>query len=423
MKWFFCLPLLLFATSTEVESGSALFDGNDLVLQQGVYLKHPLGTMWAEKAHLIDYETRRETPFATVDLFDNVRLHFTEGAKLLCDHARIDMEKEKGLVESAERVTFTDQVDKKPMTFYSKTIAFSAKDERVETINAIDEVEALFLDGYRLTCADATYYLTPKPHVVALPEKFDVCKVERDDDLVEGESITIDLVEKEIGVKKASGKLRSPKSSLRFGAEDLVWDNTNDTLRLKGNVWVFSLQGNLNCENQVVMQQASRFGKREVTRIWAEGRTLLTTGEQTLVSKEALHIDRDHLTAQALGAQLTTGQSIIIADSAFVTYSESLEGTSVDTVRFSGNVYLRTKDPDLPLKRALCDVLDYHPKTQQMRLSSAHSHNVLYWDEKEKTRISANEILIDWPKVEGVGQVHFAFTEEEEARWFSKRKI
>ena len=101
-----------------------------------------------------------------------------------------------------------------------------------------------------------------------------------------------------------------------------------------------------------MLQQASRFGKREVTRIWAEGRTLLTTEGQTLISKEALQIDRDHLTVQALGAQLTTSASIIIADNAFVTYAESADGTIVDTVRFSGNVYVRSKDPDLPSQKS-----------------------------------------------------------------------
>ena len=173
--------------------------------------------MWAAGAHLIDYKTRRETPFAIIDLHEKVRLHFTEGAKLTCDHAHIDMEKECGFVESAKRVVFTNQIDQKPITFSSKTISFSAKEEKIETIHATDQVDALFLDGYNLTCADATYYLAPNPHVIALPEKIDLCKVRRDDDLVEGKEIAIDLTKKEVACLKATGRLRSPKSALRFG--------------------------------------------------------------------------------------------------------------------------------------------------------------------------------------------------------------
>lgn len=423
MKKLLLLPLILCATDTQIESNAALFNENNLILQGDVYLDHPLGKMWADNANLIDYQTKRDTPFSEVDLKKSVRLHFHEGAKLTCDSAHIDMENSWGSVTSDNSVLFTDVINRTPVALKSRKITFAVKEENLDSIHAKEQVKIHFLDNYQITCNEAIYLKVPTPTVHALPDALQTCTVERDFDLIEGEQIAVDLDNRIITIDESLGRLTSKDAPIHFSAKTLAWNDTASTLALEGSVWVSSAEGNLSCDKKVTLEQQTRFGKQEVTHIWACGRTLFTTGKNTLVSPATLHVNRDLCVVDALPAELTTDSVIILSDTAHITYNENADGIQIDSMRFTGHVYLRTKDPDVPLKRALCDTLTYDPSSQKMILSSQAGTNVLYWDEKEDTQMSATEIHIDWPIVKGVGTVHFTFSEEEEGRWFSKYKI
>lgn len=91
------------------------------------------------------------------------------------------------------------------------------------------------------------------------------------------------------------------------------------------------------------------------------------------------------------------------------------------SISLKGNIRVLSHNAAEAPRFGLADWVTYSPTTHTFILSAHPGSRVLFWDEKENLRISAQEIHLtqdgnhQTESVKGVGNVQFSFTTDEEA--------
>ncbi len=463
------LAVLLMSSSPQnnsgmVSSSSAAYDGNALVLSGQVVLDHGLGTMQAEQAILEKQEgAGKEFPFSSILLKNNVQLLLPEEASLQCESATLDFTTLIGKLSSSQerKVVYSDVLKRKS----GKPIALSISsleselffekhehsgqrsDFAIKTAQASGDVVVDYGTLFTLKAGKAIYQKTSSQSELtqgtlqAFPsEEFRFCRIEHGHDAIDAEAIEVDLAHTAIVFKNAHGKLTTaviPKlqqGEIHFHSDQILWDQPQNSFHLRGNVSIDeSALGSLSTDNELVIIQ----GKTGVSSMYSLGSTLLQFQETQSASRHQLMCHGkmliDHEKMQAvfesplIDGQIPSdsqlyyeeGKISIYADRAHIDYAAEGAKLRPSTIVLKGNVRVRSIDAERPTRFGISDWVTYSPTTRTFILGAHPGSRVLFFDEKDNLRISAQEIHLtqdgSGPEtVKGVGNVQFSFSAEEE---------
>ncbi len=431
---------------TAVSSANAVYDGNRLMLSGHVLLDHGLGKMAADEAKL-ERQEGKDFPFASIELIRNVAMHLKSGAEIQCSGAQLDFIKLKGFLSSSEqgKVIYSDNLKKGLLRILGNAVELKiAKNEQaekktefeIETILAKEDVNIEFGQGFSLAAHKALFRKT-QGLVTAYPkDKETLCKLTHAHDVIDAESVDLDLTHSKITLLHPKGTLATlflpgmQKGDVAFSCDHLLWEQTKNALSLKGRVRILeSLIGTLTCEGELEILQAK---DKQLKTLHTQGTTSLQFSDETkkthrLTCHGPFLFDRALLRATfespKKGTTVLPDKQIFyeadelafFADQGLIEYTANLRPTLLS---LSGNIRLFSTRPE-QTRFALADRARLSTSTKTIILAADPGKKVLYIDKAQTLSIAAQEVHITRDektgaeKVQGVGNVQFGFTDEE----------
>ncbi len=436
--------------SGTISSSNASYDGNALILKGQVLLDHGLGKMQAEEAILQKQEVGKDFPFSLIHLEKEVSVKLNQSGELKCEKADLDFGTLKGFLTSSHRVVYTDAMKQKKgkaLSFqllsqaidlqFLKTSDQSKVSYDVQDILARENVELTYADGYTLF-TDAILYkkglLNPasnefQSHLSSHGKQ--KCKLVHQADTIEADNFHLDILHSRLSMTHPQGILPSlSKGEVRFTAESLLWDHEQNTLILKGNPTVQEPNlGTIVSDQEIYLFQKDK----NLTGFKSFGKTTLTyLNNHQLVSHGTLSFDRErnHGTVESPlvkgavpeGAQLSyqEGEMSILADKAHIEYTEENGTFQPISVSLKGHVKVSSSG-EKASRYGIADRLTYSPTTRTFILGADPGKKVLFVNDEENLKVSAQEVHITQDPttkkqtVKGLGNVQLALSAEEQA--------
>ncbi|HSW87199.1 MAG TPA: hypothetical protein VLG49_06860 [Rhabdochlamydiaceae bacterium] len=466
-------PIMAFASFPDtgsVSSAQAAYDGNALVLTGHVVLDHGLGKMNAEQASLQRQENGKDFPFSMIHLHKDVLLSLKTNAEIRCDSADLDFTALKGFLSSTGtgKVVYTDTLKQKNDTAVFRILSQKVElgmskqghdgnktDYEIETILAKEDVIVDYANEFTLRADHALYRKEALPKGKKSSKEFQgvisaypkdaksQCRLTHEGDIIDADSIDLDMPNSKLSMYRPKGFILSSlfpglqKGEVQFTCDHLTWQHDKDTLLLKGHVQVNeNCLGTLTSDDELFITQSIQDGKRTLKSLRAKGKTSLEYKEtddkiRKLNTNGSIRIDQEKLQAfidsPELQGKVLPEQQLSYEDEQFTIYSDkaNLEYSVVDdalqpvSITLRGNVRLLSRDQNKPPRIASADRVNYSPSTQTLILGANPGKRVLFCDEAQSMRISAQEIHVTHnpetheESVKGIGNVKFAFTVEE----------
>ncbi|HEX2579174.1 MAG TPA: hypothetical protein VHK67_02075 [Rhabdochlamydiaceae bacterium] len=432
-----------------ISSSNASYDGSALILKGQVLLDHGLGKMQAEEAVLQKQEAGKDFPFSLIHLEKDVVLKLNENGELKCEKADLDFATLKGFLTSSRRVAYTDVLKKKKgkslsFQLVSTTIdlQFSKKTDQpkirydVQDVLARENVELTYADGYTLF-TDAILYkkelINPasnefQSHLSSQGKQ--KCKLVHLADTIEADSFNLDILHTRLMMENPQGVLASlGKGEVRFASESLFWNHDQNTLVLKGNPKVQEPNlGTIVSDKEIFLFQKDK----NLVGFRSLGSTTMTyLNNHQLISHGSLNFDRERKLGTVEspmdngtvpdGLQLSykEGEMSVMADKAHIEYTEENGTFQPISVSLKGQVKVASAG-EKPSRYGLADRLTYSPTTRTFILGADPGKKVLFVNDEENIRISAQEVHITQDpttkkqSVKGVGNVQLALSSEEQ---------
>lgn len=439
-----------------ISSSNASYDGNALILKGQVLLDHGLGKMQAEEAILQKQETGKDFPFSQIHLEKDVSLKLHQNAELKCEKADLDFSTLKGFLTSSKRVTYTDTLKRRKgksssfqLVSQAVDLQFLKKSDQpkssydVQNVLARDNVELTY-DNDFILFTDVVLY--NKELVNSANNQFQShlssqgkqkCKLVHLADTIEADNFDLDIVHSKLVMKNPQGilpslSLSNSKGEVRFNAENLLWDHEKNTLILKGNP---SIQ-EPNLGTIVSNQEIFLFQKdKNLVGFKSFGKTTLTyLNQHQLISHGILSFDREKnlgtvesplvngVIPENLQLSYQEGEMSILADKAHIEYTEENGTFQPISVSLKGHIKISSRSTGTkPTRFGLADRLTYSPTTRTFILGADPGKKVVFANDEENLRISAQEVHITQDPttkkqtVKGLGNVQLSLSAEEEA--------
>lgn len=458
-----------------VSSSNASYDGNALVLTGHVLLDHGMGKMSADEAKLERQEAGKEFPFSLIQLMNHVQLNMKNGAEIQCDGANLDFTKLKGFLsaQNGSKVVYSDALKRGAFRLSSNNVELKiAKKEEsdkksnfdIETILAKEEVNIEFEKAFVLEAHQALYRKTPMKEgsseefqgvVTAYPKDANTpCKLTHGEDVILAESVDLDLVNSKLSLLHPKGALGAhllpgtqkgsiQKEGVKFNCDHLLWDHLNSTLTLKGHVNIFeSLFGKLSSDGELEIVQLQTKQSKQLKSIRTTGATEILFKDEHEVSHHLkgqgpFMFERQKLRATLESPRRKPGKDgkgggvpldkqihyqteglSLFANQAVMEYAAAQGSLRPTVLTLTGNIRLFSSD-DKKSRNALADRLTLSNTTRTVILSAGPGRKVLFADASQGLKIAAQEVHITRDsktgeeKVQGVGNVQFAFSAEE----------
>ncbi len=434
------------ADSTAVSSSNASYDGNSLVLKGQVLLDHGLGQMKAEEAILDKQEVGKEFPFSFIRLRTDVVLTLSQDATLSCDTADLDFNSLEGHLTSSERLRYTGSLKRKkgsatPFCLTSKLADLSFSKQETETqkpkydiasILAQESVQFEYDQKYTLH-ADTTIFDQLKHHLSAHSKKDTKCRLTYDNNQINADKMDLDLMLSEISMSHPQGSLHSliSQATTQFSSDNLLWNHLTNTLFLKGDV---SLEdpslGTVLSQEEIKLIQTDK----QLSSIHTQGKTTINyLNTHKLTCFGTIDLDQKRLQANIISplvggatpAELQLSyqeeQITAFADTGHVEYTLTNNTFQPLSLSLKGHVRLFSHDPNKPPLFGITDRLTYSPTTRTFILNADPGKKVIFINEAENIRLSAQEVhvtedpITKRQTVKGVGNVQLTLSADEEA--------
>lgn len=423
--------------SGSISSKNASYDGSGLILKGDVVLDHSLGIMEAEEASLQKQEVGQTFPFSLIHLEKHVCLKLQNDAKLNCDRADLDFSTLKGALTAQDRVIYTDTLRKLQLLGKTIDLQFIKQNETtydVQNVVAHENVELTYANDYVLTTDAILYQKELVDHDTReFRSHLSSHGQEKSHLIYQGNQViadrfNLDIVHMKLLLTNPQGTLPSlSKGVVQFTSESLMWDHEKSLLVLKGDPRVLEPHlGTLASNQEIHLFQSHQ----QLVGFKCFGKTTLTyLNEHQLISHGTITFDRDKHTGYAEsplvngtvpeGLQLyyEEGEMGVFADKATVEYTETQHAFSPVSLALKGNVKIFSKTKD---RLGVADRLTYNPTTRTFILGADPGKRVIFVNDLENLRISAQEIHITEDPatkkqvVKGVGHVQLALSSEEE---------
>jgi lipopolysaccharide export system protein LptA len=267
-------------------------------------------------------------------------------------------------------------------------------------------------------------------------------------DRLSAQVIQLNTIERKLWLTQPKGMLymrreERPVQTLEFSANELLWDDQQRTLQLKGEVNI-TQNGTLHVktDHELLISQAIVNGKRVLERLQSPENTHI---DYTDIQKGNTHqiycpgffsIDneRQEITLQGLQDSSRVNQLQVYiedalgemyADRVHIHYNWEEQQLVPGKTRLEGHVRLMNRfDGHLEetgsiLHYALADLVEYFPKQQEMILTGANGNRVLFFDRVNNVQMSAPSLKVmhdtttKKDAIQGVGDVRFTFVEKE----------
>jgi len=430
---------LLFAVTPVTDSGSvssanASYDGNALVLKGQVALDHGVGKIEADEAVLERQEVGKDFPFSLIHLKQSVLLSLHNRAQARCDAADLDFSALKGSLFSAERVIYTDTsfrilgkiVD---LTFEKKGQVGQKTSYDIDTAVASSNVEVEYGSQFKLFADKALYQKTAN-QITATSEN--LCRLVHENDAIESNHCKFDLTQSQIFLENPQGTIRSLlKGPLQFSSDSLVWDQPKNTICLQGRVQLQEpALGTIDTEDSIELTHGKN---RQLSSIRTQGKTTIHyLNAHTLSSWGPVFIDGEKMHASAhsplINGLVPEGQQVSYSETEITAIGDKIEADytlSQNTLQpvsiaLKGDVHLYAHNAAKPARCGIADRVTYSPQTRTFILGADPGKKVLFINDEENLRISAQEIHVTEDPgtkkqmVKGIGNVQLTFSVEEE---------
>jgi lipopolysaccharide export system protein LptA len=219
------------------------------------------------------------------------------------------------------------------------------------------------------------------------------------------------------------------KGEVRFTAESLLWNHDQNTLVLKGNPKVQEPNlGTVVSDKEIFLFQKDK----SLIGFKGVGKTTMTyLNNHQLISHGTLSFDRERKLgtvespmvngAVPEGLQLSykEGEMSVLADKAHIEYTEENGSFQPVSVSLKGQVKVSSIG-DKPSRYGLADRLTYSPTTRTFILGADPGKKVLFVNNEENIRLSAQEVHITQDpttkkqSVKGLGNVQLALSSDEQ---------
>lgn len=451
-----------------IQSNTADYNGNTIVLKGNVLVEHALGTLTADQIELQSEMVDGKAHWHHILLQGNVDIAFKAGGHLSCGSAKIDYGKRQGsffgnadrqavYTESPAGKTVSLKADELNIRLAKMEDQTAPSHNAIEHVNAQGNVSIRFDTLFVATGDHAVYDCTPPKNpatgLITLyrdkPES--MCQIANNNgDMVSAKEIDIDLSKQHFSFTSPQGALTISNQTERpeqveFSGDYLFWDEAKSLLTLSGNVEISQEGfGHLSTDKEVKMAQHLVEGKKRVQSIETSGATTLTFNDDASGLLHTLNcygkVFVDHALLKTLmesprdaQGNVVEGKQISFQDIMGNIYADKLtmHYKAVDhkliptKLRLEGHVRILNrfvKDPnkkDQFLQYALAEIVEYAPDAKEIILSTTKKERVLFFDKLNNLQVSAPALTIRRDKatqkemVQGRGDVRFSFVKRE----------
>lgn len=436
-----------------IESGEAVYNGQDISLTGQVTIQHELGRMTAKELSIVPIVEGHPDPNAKkilLNIRDQVVIDWSQGGRLQCQEAKIDCAQLIGtfvgdsihpevIYESEQGARIAKSKSTAPIIIRSKKMEMAitrqydaqSKTQKniITRIQADEKVKVQYDEDYTILTDHAHYQQDPddsSQRILRLyPDSSDRnCQLSHlNGDLIKSDSIVINLADRTLVLTHPRGKIQTctePQQPLCFSSDKLTWDEEKKILSLEDHVHIEQTGlGKIETDRCVQIKQEIVDGKVAVRSFIFPLGTELTY----LDSKKAMQhkiicygpLEVDHVQRRVRmespldekGEVLQDKQIYfedlmgdIYADQAEFSYLSTEQGLVPTTVVMQGHVKIfnrfhgHLQESGSVLQYALADRVDYYLKEQEMLLASKEKNRVLFFDKINNLRMSAPSLKI-----------------------------
>lgn len=447
-----------------VNSGEAEYNGREVSLRGEVEVQHPLGTI---SANQLTFESssdqqNKKNKFGNLKISKNVRLNLAQGGILTCQEARINFATMQGICcgntdfpdviylstlqnDSKQRIELRSQE-----MFFEMLRVPDTSQLQVKQINANKNIRILYQGDYQATGERATFScLSNEPQFassgilhLSVDDNLEHCEVKNlNGDHLFAWSIQLDTAKRLLTLSKPFGTLNfqsesKPLQTLKFRSQNLLWDDSQNILTLKGDVNVsYNDVLHLHSETELVIKQAVENGKKTLRSIEVPQKVHISyrdsekDEEHKIFSPGCFMIDHEQHRIILEGTE--TGQVAIedvmgdmFADRVKLDYDWEKQ-FELQKIVLNGNVRLfnrfdgHREESSSILHYFLADYVEYFPNKREMVLVSREGNRVLFFDKVNNIQMSAPSLKIKRDSttnkdlIQGIGDVRFIFIETE----------
>lgn len=461
--------------SMTIQSGEALYNGQDISLSGQVLVEHPLGQIASKYLILMPsgMSPSHRPKFAMLKIHDDVVINWAEGGCLHCQEALIDSDLLTGMFQgNAEqpnviyemaRCALTSQSEKAPVRIQSHKMHVQLeKRERegqapqtvLRCIQADDKVQVKYAEKYTVLASHANYQQDNNvlsQRIISLypDSSSQTCQlIHENGDTITSDSILIDLDKQELFLNQSKGTIHvegEKPYEIQFSADKLIWDENQHLLTLQDHVCIKQPGlGDIYTDQKVQIQQEVVEGKLTVRKLTFPSGTRLNYldvkrgSTHQMVCHGVLEADPIRCIIQMKSpidshGQVLDDQQVYFEDVMGEMYADQVEfhyqtadqGIIPIQLSMRGHVKVFNRFNGHPdesgsvLQYALADRVDYRPSEQEMLLTSQKGHRVLFFDKINNLKMSAPSLKIRKDKqsqkesIQGLGDVRFTFMESE----------
>lgn len=322
-----------------MESGTADYDGHQIILSQDVKMDHEIGRVSAEQMVLLPEEgTQKKMRFAKLNMQGDVRIVLKDGGEFSCASAYLDYLTLTGNFNSSpeqELVSYNENgcnggISKMPVLFKSRQMTIKLTEEKassrpstpshIQEIQADQNVTLEYNQDFIVAADHANYLRYEVPLNEGVSHKFPGaifltvddpklgCRVtNRGGDLIKAREITIDTTKRSLYFASPKGGIQASRDNgnqdrIDFSCDSMLWEENRDLLTLRDNVHVSqSGSGQIRSKKEVKIYHYQCAGKKRIRTIESLGETVLTHVDENkhlshiLTAYGSVIVDHEHL--------------------------------------------------------------------------------------------------------------------------------
>lgn len=431
----FLIPFLLFAEANQkykISAENIIFNKNNLHFENGFYLEHSFGKVFANKAHFTNL--KKGTIFDFI-LKEGVKLITNTNGTLTSDNATFDSLSSKIRFFSDNYVNYDDQIKKKNINIKSKEVECLLDTKNcVKKINLDDIYSISFLKDVVLTLENNIKIYSDKAifekkedtsNIYLYPKDSQLCLFTYEDSEIATPFAQLDINNSDLILNNPNGTIKNllkDQNIICFSSNKLVWHNFENALLLTDNVQITDSQFGaiLSDEVEIIKRIKENTVKKIITRknttinFFTKNNAHLTTHGIIELDHEKKQISAFSLKKQNQELIYEDSNVYISAKKAKLNYNRD---KTIQNIILENDVqFIYQKDKN-SLGYGLADKIEYYPTEKNIMLISNDDKRVLFWQKDNSLKLSAKEIHINQKEkndIKGIGDVRFTFTLEEE---------
>ncbi len=427
--------MLLFSNEVQkykISADKIIFNKNNLHFENGFYLEHSFGKIFANKANFTNF---KKASFFDFTLMDGVKLITNNNSTITSDNANFDSLSSKIRFYSNDYVNYDDQIKKKKMNIRSKEVECLLDTKNcIKKINIEDIYSISFLQEVILTIENKIKIFSDKAifekkenssNIYLYPKSNQLCFFTYEDSEITTPFAKLDLNNSDLILTYPTGTIKNllkKQNIVCFSSDKLIWHNFENALLLTDNVQIIDSQfGIIHSDEVEILKKIKENAIRKIISRKNTTINFFSKNNAHLTTKGIIELDHEKKQISAFSLKRENQELVyedcdvyISAKKAKLNYNldKSIQNITLENdVRF---IYQKEKNS---LGYGIADKIEYYPIEKMIKLISDDNKKVLFWQKDNSLKLSANEIHINQKEkndIKGIGDVRFTFNLEEE---------